>query len=76
MSVKNLLKKKYAEVIDIEYIDVTDTRLNDFAQIKQFVEDSKTPLPIVAFDGVPTWAGVVSFPHIVQELARRGFDQK
>lgn len=76
MSVKNLLNKKYGETIDIEYIDVTDARINDYSEIKQYVEDEKTPLPIVSFDGVPAWAGVVSFPHIVQELARRGFEQR
>lgn len=76
MAISQLLAKKYGENVKIEYIDVTDSRLNEYPEVKKHVDNPSTPLPLVAFDDVPAWAGAVSFPHIVQELNIRGYQQK
>lgn len=76
MAIKSLLAKKYGDTVDIAYVDITDKQIDDFPEIKKHIENPGTPLPIIAFDDAPAWAGAVSFPHIVQELTRRGFEQK
>lgn len=74
MSIKHLLNKKYPERVDIEYFDVTDTKADNFPEVKKHLDNPGTPLPLISFDGIPMWAGAVSYPHIVQELTRRGIE--
>lgn len=68
-----LVKERYKNTVAIEYIDASEPdKLNTFPKLKELTNKSGIRLPIVAFDGEPAWAGAVSFPHIVQELQKRG----
>lgn len=68
-----LIKEKYDNNVEIEYIDADEAeRLNTYPGLKDLPNKSGVRLPIVAFDGEPLWSGAVSFPHIIQELNKRG----
>lgn len=70
--VSHLLKNRYGDQVDIEYIDISDDRMDDFPQITEIVRNKNILLPIVAINGEPLWTGGVSYPNIVDELNKRG----
>lgn len=68
-----LIKERFNNTVTIEYIDASEKeKLNTFPNLKELTNKSGIRLPVVAFNGEPAWAGAVSFPHIVQELQKRG----
>lgn len=69
---KHLIKNSYGDRVTIEYIDISDDKMDDFPVVSEIVRNRKTPLPIITFDGEPLWAGALSYPRIVAELNSRG----
>lgn len=67
------MQEKYGGRVDLEYIDINDDpRLDDYPEVKKYLDDYKTPLPIIAFDSEPVMAGALSYPYLVAELTKRG----
>lgn len=68
----HLIKNSYGDRVIIEYVDISDDKMDDYPQITEIVRNRNTPLPIITFDGEPLWAGAISYPKIVAELNSRG----
>ena len=74
--VRILLQKKYGDKIGVQYIDVDDDpEVDNYPQIIKIMEEKSAPLPIVAMNSEPIFAGAVSYPHILSEIARRGIKE-
>ncbi|MBO8168160.1 MAG: hypothetical protein H0Z35_03105 [Thermoanaerobacteraceae bacterium] len=69
--VRKMIIDKYDNV-EITYIDISDPEVKDYPKVQPHIKHPGTPLPIVAFNGEPKWAGSISFHHIIQELQRLG----
>ncbi len=63
---------QYGDTVEMTYIDVSDDAVNDYPEVKPHLDHPGTPLPIVALDGEPKWAGAISYHHIVKELQSLG----
>lgn len=69
---RSFLNQQYGGKVGIEYIDIFDERLDDFEKIQKLVDEESTPLPIVTFGEEVVFAGYLSYPHLTQELTKRG----
>lgn len=71
--IKMLLKEKYGDKININYIDVDDDpEIDNNPDILKMIDEKAAPLPIVTIDGELIFAGGISYPLIVSELTKRG----
>lgn len=65
-------RRLYDNRVIVKYIDVDDDEMDEYPEVDKLVKDNQTPLPIVAIDKEPLWAGYIFYPYIVTELNNRG----
>jgi len=67
-----LLKGRFGEHVKAEYIDVYSEGMSSHPSAIQVLNSGNVPLPLVSINGVPTFAGGVSFPVIAAKLEELG----
>jgi len=70
----NRLAKYYGDAVQVQYVDVFSPQMQAHPSVVRILNMGSYPLPFVAVDGKPKFAGQISVEAISAELEQLGVE--